>query len=298
MIRLLASFAALAIAAPALSASECVAPSGPIANGETRLSARIEGKGPPVLMIPSLGRGPADFDDLSQAVVAAGYTSVRYDPRWFGRSDGPEQATIADLAGDAAALVSAACPAQPVVVIGHALGNRIARALAATRPDLVSSTVLLAAGGQVAITPGISSAIAISASEGLKPDPERLAALRLAFFAPGGDASAWLTGWSPRAATLQARAVRATSDDGWTFAGSAPLLVIQPMQDPVAPPENGRRLADALGKRVTLLSLDHASHAILPEQPAAVAAIVTAWLAGERQTRRLQQIADAATVRP
>lgn len=298
MIRLLAQFLALTIAAPALSASECIAPPGLVANGETRLSALIEGKGPPVLMIPSLGRGPGDFDDLSRALAAAGYTSVRYDPRWFGGSDGPERADLVDLADDAAAVISTACKAQPAVVIGHALGNRIARALASTHPDLVASIVLLAAGGQVAIAPDIAGAIATSASEGLKPEAERLVALQLAFFAPGNDASVWLTGWSPRAATLQSRAVRATSDDGWTGAGSAPLLVVQPLRDPVAPPENGRRLADALGKRATLLSLDHASHAILPEQPAAVAAIVTAWLVGERDTRRLQQIADAATVRP
>jgi hypothetical protein len=29
------------------------------------------------------------------------------------------------------------------------------------------------------------------------PDAERLAALRLAFFAPGHSASIWLTGWYP-----------------------------------------------------------------------------------------------------
>ena len=69
----------------------------PIASAEQRLvpcssggqvAFTIEGTGPIVLMIPSLGRGASDFDDLSRRLVAAGFTSVRPDPRGIGRSTG------------------------------------------------------------------------------------------------------------------------------------------------------------------------------------------------------------------
>jgi hypothetical protein len=48
----------------------------------------VDGAGPLVLMIPSAGRGAEDFDDLSRAVVEAGYRVARLQPRGIGRSTG------------------------------------------------------------------------------------------------------------------------------------------------------------------------------------------------------------------
>lgn len=271
---------------------------GLVTHGSTNLLAQVEGDGPPVLMIPSLGRGPADFDALARDLVKAGHSVIRYSPRWFGPSDGPEEANLADLAADAAAVARAACPGEAVTVVGHALGNRIARAMSAAQPAQVASVILLAAGGQVAIPPDVARAIALSVAQGRAPDADRLAALRLAFFAPGQDASIWLDGWNPRAAELQAKAVRASSDADWSAAGKAPLLIIQPMHDPVAPLANAQSLVGSLGKRVTLVTLDHASHAILPEQPTAIAAVLRAWLAGMRNPKALQSIISTATTIP
>jgi pimeloyl-ACP methyl ester carboxylesterase len=292
-----AALVLLLAAGPA--AAECRAP-GPFEarNGDARLTATIIGRGPAVLMIPSLGRGPADFDDVASAVAGAGFTAIRFDPRWFGRSDGPEVATLFDLAADAAAVSAAACPGQKVIIVGHAFGNRVARAMAASRPDQVASVVLLAAGGKLPIAPDISTAIGVSASEGLKPDAERLAALRLAFFAKGRDPSVWLTGWSPRATELQARASRAQAAPEWWGAGAAPILIVQPTEDPVAPVANGEMLKAEIGDRAVLVRLPHTSHAILPEQPAAVSAVILKWLRGVRDARALQAAIDRKATRP
>jgi pimeloyl-ACP methyl ester carboxylesterase len=294
---LLASLLA-ALPTPVLAVPDCRQPGGPVANGEARLSVQVEGAGPPVLMIPSLGRGPEDFAGLARHLVAGGYTVVRYDPRWFGGSTGPAAATIEDLAEDARAVVVAACPERPVTVIGHALGNRIARALAAIEPARVSSVILLAAGGQAPIPAEVEKAISVSAAQGILPDEQRLPALRLAFFAPGQDAAAWLTGWNPEAATLQANAVRATRRRDWIAAGGVAMFVIQPVLDPVAPLANGAALVAQHPGEAVMVRLDHASHAILPEQPAAVAALVGAWLAGTRDAARLQAISDKEIIRP
>ena len=59
---------------------------------------------------------------------------------------------------------------------------------------------------------------------------------------------------------------------GWWNAGSkTPLLVIQGLQDTVAPPENGHMMKAEMGDRVELIDIDGAGHAMLPEQPEKIA---------------------------
>src|SRR5262250_2228744 len=50
-----------------------------------QVAFQIDGSGPVILMIPSLGRGASDFDDLSRRLVAAGFTAVRPEPRGSAR---------------------------------------------------------------------------------------------------------------------------------------------------------------------------------------------------------------------
>jgi len=237
----------------------------------------VEGTGPVVLMIPSLGRAAPDFDDLSRRLVAAGFTSVRPDPRGIGRGTGPmDDLTLHDLAADAA-LVIQALGGQPVIVVGHAFGQRVGRTLAADRPELVTAMAMIAAGGKAPMKPGAAEAL-LGCFRLDRPDAERLADVAFAFFAPGNDASVWLGGWYPDVATAQVAASRATPVDGWWHAGSStPLLVIQGLQDTVAPPENGRMMKAELGDRVELLDIDGAGHALLPEQPEKIAAAIIAF---------------------
>jgi pimeloyl-ACP methyl ester carboxylesterase len=269
--------AAIAVAIAGMAAS---------ANAEQRIVSRpsggqvafeVEGSGPVVLMIPSLGRGASDFDDLSRRLVAAGFTAVRPDPRGIGKSTGPmDNLTLHDLAADAALAIEA-LGGQPVVVVGHAFGQRVGRTLAADRPEQVKATVLIAAGGKAPMKPGAQEAL-LGCFRLDRPDAERLVDVKLAFFAPGNDARAWRDGWYPHVATAQIAATRATPVEGWWNAGSAaPLLVIQGLQDTVAPPENGRMMKAELGDRVELLDIDGAGHALLPEQPEKIAAAIIAF---------------------
>jgi pimeloyl-ACP methyl ester carboxylesterase len=133
-------------------------------------------------------------------------------------------------------------------------------------------------------------------SEGSKPDGDRLADLRIAFFAKGQDASAWLTGWYPDAAKLERNAGAATPVRLWWTAGSARVLLVQALEDPIAPPANAAALKRDLGDRLSLVDLPHASHAMLPEQPAALSAVLVAYLNGERDEHRLQAIVERTVV--
>ncbi len=57
----------------------------------------------------------------------------------------------------------------------------------------------------------------------------------------------------------------------WWQAGTAPMLIIQGLDDVLAPPANGRTLQKKLGDRVQLVELKNTGHALLPEQPEIIA---------------------------
>jgi pimeloyl-ACP methyl ester carboxylesterase len=241
------------------------------------VAVTIEGRGPVVLTIPSLGRPQSDFDDLARRLIATGFTVVRPDPRGMGGSGGPmDGLTLHDLAADAA-LVIEELGAAPVVVVGHAFGQRVSRTLAADRPELVRAVAMVAAGGRAAMKPGAQETL-MGCFRLDRPAAEHLKDVAFAFFAPGNDASVWRCGWYPAVAEAQIAATRATPVEGWWNAGSTtPLLVIQGLQDIVAPPENGRMMKAELGERVELLELDGAGHALLPEQPEKIADAIIAF---------------------
>lgn len=249
------------------------------------LRARVSGTGPLVALIPSLGRTAADFDRLADDLVAAGFAPLQIEPRGLDGAglDGAGLAgtvTLHDLAADAAALVDAT-GRGPAHVVGHALGNRIARCLAADRPDLVRSLTLLAAGGLVPPAEDVFRALLACFDESLDDDAH-LEAVRVAFFAEGNDPVVWREGWHPAIAAAQGAAVRATPRDDWWLARAGRVLVVQGLQDQTAVPANGRRYVEELradGIDARLVEIDGAGHALIVEQPDQVADAVIEFLA-------------------
>lgn len=253
------------------------APAGP-------LEVHDDGTGPVVVLLPSLGRGASDFSDLAARLVDAGHRALRPEPRGIGRSlVAPGPVTMIDLAADVAAVIGAAGESGAVIV-GHAFGNRVARQTATRFPDLVDGVVLLACGGRV---PGDAEAMAalVRVFDPTLSVAAHLDAVGTAFFAPGNDPGVWRDGWHAEVAGVQSAATRATPVDEWWDAGTAPVLVVQPGADRVAPAENARGIAAALGARATLVTIPGAGHALLPEQPDAVATTVVRWLRALRSER-------------
>jgi pimeloyl-ACP methyl ester carboxylesterase len=232
---------------------------------------QIDGSGPVILMIPSLGRGASDFDDLSRRLVRAGFTVVRPEPRGIGKSTGTMiNLSLHDLAADNAAVIES-LGGKPAIVIGHAFGQRVGRTLTTERPELVKAMIMVAAGGKVSAKPGAGEAL-LGSFRLDQPAEVRMQSVRSAFFAPANDPSVWRDGWYPYVAKAQLTALRATPAEGWWSAGStAPLLVIQGLQDVLAPPENGHIMKEEMADRVELLDIDGAGHAMLPEQPEKIA---------------------------
>ena len=245
------------------------------------LEVYLSGVGPAVVMIPSLGRGASDFDRLAADLAGAGYTAIAPEPRGIGGSIGVHaEMTMADLAGDIAAVIDA-CARGSATVIGHALGNRIARMTATAHPDRVDGVILLACGGLVPPSTEASAALLAVFDPSLSPD-DHLAAVRTAFFAPGNDASVWVEGWHGDVAAAQAAAVRGTPSEVWWAAGRAEVLVVQPADDVIALAANAENIVASLEGRATMVVIPDAGHALLPEQPASVAAAVLGWLDDRR----------------
>jgi len=245
--------------------------------GDAQLEVLVQGTGPTVVMLPSLGRGATDFDAIADRIVEAGFRVLRPQPRGIGKSTGPWQGVkLEDLAADIAAVIEQDNNG-PAFVVGHAFGNRVARMLATARPELVRAVSLVAANvGHNPSPPNVRAAIRLSADLSASDD-ERVKAMQFVFFAPGSDSRVWLTGWHPDVLAAQRIAGDLTSRQIDYAAGQAPILYIQPSHDPLAHVEDAEEYKNALGDRVTVVVVPNSAHAVVIEQPQAVADALIAY---------------------
>jgi pimeloyl-ACP methyl ester carboxylesterase len=243
-----------------------------------------QGEGPVVVMIPSAGRGAQDFDELVVRVVQAGFRVLRPQPRGIGGSEGVMAGlTLRALAGDIVQVMVNG-GVDRAVIVGHAFGNRVARAVASYHPPFVCGVVLLAAGGRIAMDPDVAHDFKATFDDTLAEET-RFGAMARAFFAPGNDATAWRDGWFGQTAAMQVAANRATPVADWWLAGRASVQIIQARQDLIAPPANGELLCRDLGARARLAYVDRAGHAMLPEQPDEIARLVIDFLDTTQQQK-------------
>jgi pimeloyl-ACP methyl ester carboxylesterase len=245
-----------------------------VRRADVTIEVLAQGRGHRVVLLPSLGRGAADFERIAERLAGAALRVLRPQPRGIGASRGPMTGIdLHDYAADIAAVIEhdiAQDGGGAAFVAGHAFGNRVARTLAADRPDLVRAVSLIAANvGHAPSPPSVRAAIKASADPAL-PDAERLAALQFAFFAPGNDARAWLEGWHPDVLAAQRVAGDRTSREEDFAAGAAPVLYLQPDHDPLAHVEDARAFKRALGERVIVRVIRNCSHAAIAEAPDAV----------------------------
>ena len=249
-----------------------------VARGDVHIEVIAQGLGPVIVILPSLGRGAEDYDVVASLLARDGFRVLRPQPRGIGASTGPMTGlTLHDFASDVAAVIEHGSRG-PAVIVGHAFGHFVAGTLATDRPDLVRGVVLAAASaGKVppgvkepSVSPEVREAIEKSGDLSL-PDADRLRYLQFAFFAPGHDPHVWLTGWHPETEKAENIASRATPVDEWFACGAARILDLQAENDAVAPRKFAGVLKTALGDRVTVVVIPNAGHALVPEQPAAMA---------------------------
>lgn len=235
-----------------------------------------EGRGPAIVLLPSLGRDSEEFDPAAARIAKAGFRVLRPQPRGYGQSTGPLQnITLHDLARDVAHVIEHENGA-PAILAGHAFGHFVAKMTAVDYPKLVRGVVLIAASQKKA-DPQVQRYTA-TASDVSQPAADRLVALQHVFFAPGHDARVWLDGFHSDVQKSEVIARDATPQQEYWTAGTVPILDLQAEFDPYRPPSSRNELIDEFGaKRMTTVLIRNAAHAAIIEQPDAVAGAIIAW---------------------
>jgi pimeloyl-ACP methyl ester carboxylesterase len=245
-------------------------------DGGVALEVIEEGRGPLIVLLPSLGRDSEEFDPVAERIAKAGFRVLRPQPRGFGRSTGPmEKLTIHDFAKDVAGIIQRE-NSGPAVLAGHAFGHFVAKMVAMDFPKLARGVVLIGAR-QKGPNPDAQKSVAI-ATDPSQPEAERLRHLKILFFAPGNDPTSWLTGFHAAVQKSQAAARDATQQSEYWTAGTAPILDIQGANDPYRPASSRNELIEEFGEtRVQTVLIQRAAHAIIVEQPNAVADAIIGW---------------------
>lgn len=244
---------------------------------DSELEVVVDGAGPAVVLLPSLGRDSYEFDPIATELENQGFMSLRPQPRGVGTSRGPlEGLDLHDLAGDVAAVLQH-FDAAPAVLAGHAFGHYVARVLAADRPELVRGVAVLAAGSRN--FPSSLTERVAKCSDLSLPDAERVEHLRSVFFAEGNDPTVWLDGWWPEAITSQRAAMAATDKESWWTVAPSPLLDLQAGSDVFRPAETRDELVNEFGEGlVTTALIPGCGHALIPEAPHEVARALVDWI--------------------
>jgi pimeloyl-ACP methyl ester carboxylesterase len=245
---------------------------------DATLECALYGAGDPVVLLANAGCSTGYFDDLACTLAAGGLMAVCINMRGVGESHGPLQdATLHDLAADVAGVLEA-LGCGPAHLVGHAFGNRIARCLAVDRPSLVRSVTLLAAGGLIGPSPPLGAHFR-NATEVMMNGSDCVTVLGARWLSPASDPKilAQVECW-PAVFLAHLATSRGMALEDWWGAGTAPLLVIQGLDDEAAPPGNGHALREQFGERVQVVDVPRAGHFMLLEKPELVVQAVTEFL--------------------
>jgi pimeloyl-ACP methyl ester carboxylesterase len=280
------TLASLCIASLALLACVTTLKAQTVDTGIVKLAdSNIEyfsrGKGETIVLLPGGTLTVGYLDGLANALAKAGYRVVGINFRGSGKSTGPSQGvTLQTMADDVAGVIKS-LKLGPVHVAGNDFGNRVARMLAASHPDLTRSVILLAAGGKIQPKPEAAHALMVMFNPA-STDADVMAIMPyfvsnpanaervLAMMKPSRD---------PAAGPIEKAAAEATPlETWWAPPGKTKYLIVQGAEDQIAPPENGEILKKELADRATLVNVPGAAHLLPLEQPDTTASHVISFI--------------------
>jgi len=253
-----------------------------VRKGAVSIEIFVRGEGPTVLMHPGFGRSARDYNDMSTRLAKAGFKPIAINPRGINASEGPLVGlTLHDYADDVW-MVADELELQKVNLLGHAFGNRVMRTASTDQPNRVASITLFAAGGEVAPPKEINELLLKLVIDSKLTPEERHEDAAKALFAPGHDPSEMADGWHPVAAKAEAEAVRRTDEKAINAGGTAPMLIVQGLDNLMAPPQNAWNLVTSR-PNAWLVAIPHCGHAMVPEQPRAIAHAIVSFLAAQSE---------------
>jgi pimeloyl-ACP methyl ester carboxylesterase len=254
------------------------------------LYCEIHGQGDPLLLIRGLGSNLEHWYEQVPAFRHS-YQVITLDNRGIGRSGDPGGPfSIADLAGDAAAVLAAA-GAGRAHVLGLSMGGMIAQELALGWPEMVRGLVLVAThcGGGHKVLPTAETMELFNKLLTGKDLAEQMEG-RKSLFAPETleHRPGVLARYAKVAAAYQAppevmqrqwEAIQAFDTYDRLPSLAAPTLSLGGAEDRLVPPANAEILAQRIpGAKLKLIP--QAGHQLLIEQPQEANAAVLEFLAG------------------
>jgi pimeloyl-ACP methyl ester carboxylesterase len=234
--------------------------------------AEVEGDGFPVVMVHGLGGTSNAFQPQIEGL--RGYRVIRIDLPGSGRSALPPDALA--MAGFVEAVVAVVriLGIEKAHFVAHSLGTIVCQALAAERPALVRSLVLLGALAEPAeaTRAGLAGRAELARREGMAPIADQIVANALSASTRATQPAAVafvresLMRQSPEgyARTCEALA-RAEAADPRLIA--APALLLTGDADAVNPPGVARALADRIAG-AKFAAIDRGGHWLMIEKPA------------------------------
>ena len=222
-----------------------------------------------IIALPGSGGDVTRYKYLAPLLADAGFSVVAVNQRGIMGSTGDlDGLTLHDYAADVAALIDRLDVPQ-AHLLGWALGNRIARAVATDFPDKVASVSLIAAGG-LASPLTLPGELARLLGEANIPEAEKLELARRTLFSDQTIDEIVLD---------YVRGLNYWPLEEWWAGGNGPMLIVQGVDDKTAPPENGHRMKDEFGDRITVIDLEAAGHAMGLEKPEETANAILDFLA-------------------
>lgn len=218
---------------------------------------------------------------LAKALASKGNYVIAINPRGAGKSSGPgESLTLHDLGNDVFNVLQAE-GATTACVVGHAIGNRIARMMTSDHPDMVQKVVLIAAGGKFPPNNETQKALNVIFGKGVTEE-QLINSIKYMVGNPEDApkvADIVKNSLAPNAGSVEMGASNKTPlNEWWAPKGNSKFLILQGSKDQVAVAENAIDLKKDLGERATLEYLDGAGHMMIVTRPDEVRDKIMAFL--------------------
>ena len=246
----------------------------------TQLYFKDWGSGRPVILLHGWPLSSDSWDDQAMAIAAAGYRTIAYDRRGFGRSSQPWSGYDYDTLSDDLAAVIEQTGAQDAVLIGFSMGGgEVARYMSRHNGKGVSKAVLVSSVVPYMLktsdnSNGTPQSVFDEMAQGMKADRAKFfASFFKDFFGVSlmsSQASPEVLEWS-RSVTMQA-SLKATLESAKSFATTdfrgdlpafkVPTLIIHGVEDKIVPIDAAGRAA-ALGiAQAELIEYDDGPHGL------------------------------------
>lgn len=240
-----------------------------------------QGKGEAIVLLPGGTLTIGYLDAMATALAAQGYRVIGVNFRGSGKSTGPSEGVTLQTNADDVAGVIKVLNISPVHLAGNDFGNRVARMLAASHPELVRSVILIAAGGKIQPKPEASRALEVIFNPA-STEAEVLAEMKYLVANQADAARVWKilnASRDPKAGAIEEAAAKATPLEAWWAPpGKTKYLILQGADDQIAPPENGVVLQKELGARATVVNVPGAAHLLPIELPAIAASHIVEFV--------------------